>query len=74
MDPPPSEPRAKGPKPEAIAAAAPPLEPPGVLSKFHGFFVAPKIKLSVTPLYPKAGRLVFPKITAPASFNRLTAI
>src|SRR5215471_17450835 len=46
MEPAPSEPCASGPIPDAIAAAAPPLEPPGVLSRFQGFRVGGPSKLS----------------------------
>src|SRR3954469_12298464 len=49
MEPPPSVPRASGPIPEASAAAAPPEEPPGVLSLFQGLRVMPVSGLSVTP-------------------------
>ena len=41
MLPPPSEALAKGTIPAATAAAAPPLEPPGVRSRSHGLRVAP---------------------------------
>ena len=37
IEPPPSEPWAIAHNPAATAAAAPPLEPPGVYSKFQGF-------------------------------------
>ena len=38
-----SEPTSRGVSPAATAAAAPPLEPPGVRSGSHGFTVRPKI-------------------------------
>ena len=41
IDPPPSPPEAKGTMPPATAAAEPPLDPPGVWFKFHGFRVGP---------------------------------
>src|SRR5438093_6784437 len=36
MDPPPSVPTCSGPSSAAVAAAAPPLDPPGTWSRFHG--------------------------------------
>ena len=41
IDPPPSEAWAIGTMPAATAAAAPPLDPPGVWSRFHGLRVGP---------------------------------
>ena len=41
MDPPISEPSSRGVIPEAKAAADPPEEPPGVLSKSQGLLVVP---------------------------------
>jgi len=41
MEPPPSDPVASGTIPAATAAAEPPDDPPGVCSRFHGFFVRP---------------------------------
>ena len=41
MDPPMSEPSSKGVMPAAKAAAEPPEDPPGVLSKSQGLFVVP---------------------------------
>src|SRR5579863_10674339 len=72
-DPPPSVPNPIGPSPTATAAAAPPLEPPGVRSVFHGFRVMPKTRLSVTPFQPNSGVLVRPIMIIPAPFSRLTA-
>ena len=48
MLPPPSEPWATGTIPAATAAAAPPLDPPGVRSSAHGLRVAPQASVSVT--------------------------
>ena len=50
IDPPPSEPMAKGLTPVATDAADPALEPPEVSSVFHGFRVAGKMGLCPTPL------------------------
>ena len=53
MEPPPSVPMASGPRPAATAALAPPLEPPGVRSRFHGLRVTPKRRLWVAPIQPE---------------------
>ena len=47
MEPERSVPMSKGVIPLATAAAAPPLDPPGVRFKSHGLFVRPKIELFV---------------------------
>src|SRR5438094_5831592 len=72
MEPPPAVPIASGPSPAATAALAPPLEPPGVRSRFHGLRVGPKSKLWVAPIHPKAGVLVLPSWIAPAASSRST--
>src|SRR5690606_23700265 len=48
IEPPPSVPMAYGTSPAATIAAAPQLEPPGVLSVFHGLRVIPVNGLSPT--------------------------
>ena len=65
-DPPPSLPVATGHRYAATAAAAPPLDPPGVRSVSHG--LCPRIprEFSHVPTMPNSGTLVFPSITAPA--------
>jgi hypothetical protein len=73
-EPPPSVPRPMGPRPLATAAAAPPLDPPGVIARFQGLRVMPKSGLSVTALWPSSEVLVLPRITAPAARSRPTAI
>ena len=67
IEPPPSVPCASGISPAAMAAAAPPLDPPGVLSVFHGFRVTPFNSDSVNAVVPNSGVFVFPTITKPAS-------
>ena len=47
IEPPPSEAVARASIPEARAAEEPPLEPPGVRSRFQGLRVTPKTSLSV---------------------------
>ena len=72
IEPPPSEPVASGTIPVAKAAALPPEDPPGVRSLDHGFLVAPKRRLSVTPFHPSSGVLVLPTTTAPEALRRPT--
>src|ERR1700741_34880 len=47
MEPPVSPPSAIGTAPDATAAAAPPLEPPGERARFHGLRVGPLVRGSV---------------------------
>ena len=73
IEPPPSVPTASWPSPAATCAEAPPLEPPGVRSRFHGLRVIPVSALSVTPFHPYSGVQVLPSSTAPASRRRAVA-
>src|SRR5258705_3721331 len=68
IDPPPSVPRARGARPAATAAPAPPEEPPGVWPRLHGLRVAPKRRLSVTPTQPSVGVFVLPAWYPPPAF------
>ena len=72
IDPPPSLPCATGTIPAATAAAAPPLDPPGVRSVFHGFRQGPNRRGSVVGRMPISGIEVLPTITNPASRSRRT--
>src|SRR5215475_15380611 len=72
IEPPPSVPMASGPIPAATAALAPPLDPPGVRSRFHGLRVIPNTRLWVAPIHPIIGVLVFPSWMAPAASSRST--
>ena len=72
IDPPPSDPVASGTMPDAMAAAAPPDEPPGLWSRFHGLRVGPKVTLSVSAFQPSSGVLVLPTTTHPAARRRAT--
>src|SRR5918993_908020 len=58
IEPPPSVACAIGTSPAATAAAAPPLDPPGVRSVFQGFRVAPLRSDSVNATVPNSGVLV----------------
>jgi len=73
MEPPPSVPTARGANPAATAAPAPPLLPPGVLSRFQGLRVIPQSGESVAPFHPNSGKVVLPTRMAPAAFNRSTS-
>src|SRR5882672_2001528 len=72
-EPPPSVPMVIGPSPAATAAPAPPDEPPGVRSRFHGLRVMPFRGESVTPLWPYSELVLWAKTMAPASRSRATA-
>src|SRR5215475_907867 len=65
IDPPPSPPVAHGTMPAATAADDPPLEPPGVRARFHGFRVVPKTWFFVNAVEPNSGRFVLPIAIAP---------
>src|SRR4030088_1561965 len=66
IEPPPSDPVARGTIPAAMAAALPPDEPPGDLVRSQGFRVAPNTGLSVSAFQPSSGVLVLPTTTHPA--------
>src|SRR5438105_268299 len=72
IEPPASVPIASGAKPAAIAADAPPLEPPGVFSRSHGLRVTPKSRLCVAPIQPNVGVFVLPTLMPPAAVMRAT--
>src|SRR5437762_9357262 len=72
MDPAPSEPWWRGPRPAAAAAPAPALEPPVVIAVFHGLRVLPVSGLSPVPFQPNSGVAVLPSITPPAARSRVT--
>ena len=72
IEPPPSVPWASGTRPAASAAAAPPLDPPGVRLGFQGFRVSPFSSDSVNATVPNSGVFVLPRMTKPASRNRRT--
>ena len=74
MLPPPSEALANGTIPTATAAAAPPLDPPGVRSSAHGLRVAPQANGCVVGRLPISGVFVRPPMTSPAALNRATRV
>src|SRR6187455_691258 len=73
-EPPPSLPIPPAEQPTAMAADSPPLEPPGVRSRFQGLLVRPMRWLSVSYIARNSGVLVLPRITAPAARRRATAV
>src|SRR5262249_58270616 len=72
IEPPPSLPWASGASPAATAAAAPPLQPPGVRDASHGLRQSPFSSDSVTAIVPNSGVFVLPITTNPASRIRRT--
>src|SRR5207237_9710356 len=73
IEPTPSVPIASGPHPAAIEAAAPPLDPPLVRSRFQGLRVMPDTGLSAVGLYPDSQVVVLQVTIAPADPNAETA-
>ena len=53
----------------AASAASPPVEPPAVHDRFHGFSVRPKTLLCESAVIIVCGRLVLTYSTAPASMS-----
>src|SRR5271170_8099301 len=72
-EPPVSVPRARVVIPAETAAALPPEEPPGTLSRFQGFFVGPKALAWVVLPIANSSMLVLPTtIPSSASILRIT--
>ena len=69
-----SDASASGARPQATAAAAPPLEPPAVRARSYGLRVTPKTGLKVCEPAPNSGVFVLPRMTAPAPRSRSTTI
>ncbi len=74
IEPPVSEPRARGANPAATAAALPPEEPPGTRLVSCGLRVAPKAEFSVELPMANSSRFVLPTATAPAAASRCTTV
>ena len=70
MEPPESVPCAIGTSPAATAAAAPPLDPPGLRPRSQGFRVGPRQVGSVTNSPANSGVLVRPRRVSPAARQR----
>ena len=76
IDPPVSEPSAQGTISLATAAALPPLDPPGAVSKFHGFLVVLNAEYSVEAPIANSSILSFPRLIIPSfsSFSTTVAL
>src|SRR3954451_8072897 len=74
MDPPVSDPIARGAWKAASAAALPPPEPPGTRSTFHGLRVGPYAEFSVEEPIANSSMLVLPRIGMPAARNRAVTV
>ena len=72
MEPPPSEPIPSEHIPEAIAAAVPPLDPPGIRDTSQGLLQVAAMFVNVSSRLPNSGVFVLPRITAPAERSRST--
>src|SRR5262245_40966724 len=69
MEPPVSDPRARGARRAATAAALPPEEPPGMRPGSQGLRVVKKAEFSVEEPMANSSRFVLPMRTAPAAFS-----
>src|ERR1039458_9835229 len=74
IEPPPSLPMPAADIPDAMAAASPPLEPPGVQSRSQGLLVRPCNKFSVSYAINISAAFVLPRMMAPAFFSRCTSV
>ena len=73
-EPPVSVPNAHTAAPAATAAALPPLEPPGTVSRFHGLCTTPYAEFSLDEPIANSSQLVLPTSTLPAPDNRVQAV
>ena len=73
IDPPPSDPVARGTIPEARAAALPPGGAARCVGVVPRIEVAPKTGLSVSAFHPSSGVFVLPITTHPAATRRATS-
>src|SRR5688572_5621168 len=74
IEPPVSEPRAKGRNPAATAAAAPVLEPPVACSVFHGLRAGGHGKSNDGPPFASSCVASLPMSTAPHAYRRAIAV
>src|SRR6266851_5825582 len=74
MEPPVSVPMPSGAWYAATAAADPPDEPPGTRVRSHGLRDGPNAEFSVDEPMANSSMLVLPRITTPASRNRLVTV
>jgi hypothetical protein len=69
-EPPVSVPSAHTTSPAATAAADPPDDPPGTVSRFQGFLVGKNAEFSVEEPMANSSQFVFPIRTEPAAASR----
>ena len=69
-EPPVSVPRAHTASPAATAAADPPEDPPGTVSRPHGLCTGPNAEFSFDEPMANSSQLVFPRSTEPAAASR----
>src|SRR6516165_4818868 len=74
IEPPVSEPSARGTAPAATAAADPPLDPPGMRSSAHGLRTGPNAEFSFDDPIANSSQFVLPTMTAPADSSRETTV
>src|SRR6478735_3321988 len=74
MDPPVSEPRARGASQAATAAAEPPPDPPGMRERSQGLRVGPYAECSVDEPIANSSMFVLPSGTRPAARERATTV
>ncbi len=74
MEPPVSEPRDPMHSSAATAAAEPPLDPPGIRSRSHGFFVMKNPEFSVDEPMANSSMFGLPHRTMPACFSFATTV
>ena len=69
-----SVPRAQIDSPAATAAAEPPEDPPGTVSRFHGFRVGKYAEFSVEEPIANSSQFVLPSSTEPSAESRTQAV
>ena len=74
IDPPVSDPIARGASYALTAAADPPLDPPGVRARSHGLKVGPYAEFSVDEPIANSSIFVLPRMTIPASLILETTV
>src|SRR5207253_2711287 len=74
IDPPVSVPRATGTTPAPTAAPDPPLDPPVIRVRSHGFAVGPHAEIRFVAPHASSCWFVFPTTIAPAALSRRTTV
>ena len=73
-EPPVSVPSAQTTSPAATAAALPPLDPPGTVSRSHGLCTGPYAEFSFEEPIANSSQFVLPIRTEPAPDSRVQAV